>query len=207
MRVLPLLLLSYAVGTVDGQTERAIRRCCGGRGSASLYHAKYLQMAVLGLGGVALLVWLRAVGWDLCVGVIVVVTGWQATSAVGVLQEALVEHWSARGEQRRPSWWCMVWVVLDQLIKPSQVQRDFCASPVPPLGTGRETRLRDFCGTVNFVHRQLCGTQNVVGVDKSLIQFSIVQFWQATNQGVVGSIPASRTRISVLEKQLRGLPL
>jgi len=74
-----------------------------------------------------------------------------------------------------------------------KVLRDFCASPVPSLGTGRETRLRDFCGTVNFVHRQLCGTQNVVGVDKSLIKFSIVQFWQATNQGVVGSIPASRT--------------
>jgi hypothetical protein len=56
MRFLPLLLLLYAVGTVDGLTERAIRRSCGGRESASLYHrAKYLQMAVLGLGGVALL--------------------------------------------------------------------------------------------------------------------------------------------------------
>jgi hypothetical protein len=38
--------------------ERAIRRACGGRESASLYHrAKYLQLAVLGLGGVALLMW------------------------------------------------------------------------------------------------------------------------------------------------------
>jgi len=60
MRFLPLLLLLlfYAVGTVDGLTERAIRRSCGGRESASLYHrAKYLQMVVLGLGGVGLLVW------------------------------------------------------------------------------------------------------------------------------------------------------
>ena len=33
-------------------TQRAIRRACGGRESASLYHrAKYLQLAVLGLGG------------------------------------------------------------------------------------------------------------------------------------------------------------
>ena len=33
MRFLPLLLLSYAVGTTDGLTERAIRRSCGGRES------------------------------------------------------------------------------------------------------------------------------------------------------------------------------
>jgi len=51
IRFLPLLLLLYLVGTVDGLTERAIRRSCGGRESASLYHrAKYLQMVVLGLG-------------------------------------------------------------------------------------------------------------------------------------------------------------
>ena len=76
MRFLPLLLLLYAVGTVDGLTERAIRRSCGGRESASLYHrAKYLQMAVLGLGGVALLVWPGPVAWELCAGLIVVVTG------------------------------------------------------------------------------------------------------------------------------------
>ena len=75
-RFLPLLLLLYAVGTVDGLTERAIRRSCGGRESASLYHrAKYLQMAVLGLGGMALLVWPGPVAWGLCVGVIVMVTG------------------------------------------------------------------------------------------------------------------------------------
>ena len=75
MRFLPLLLLLYAVGTVDGLTERAIRRSCGGRESASLYHrAKYLQMAVLGLGGVALLVWPGAVAWELCTGLIVVAT-------------------------------------------------------------------------------------------------------------------------------------
>ena len=76
VRFLPLMLLLYAVGTVDGLTERAIRRSCGGRESASLYHrAKYLQMAVLGLGGVALLVWPGAVAWEPYVGLIVLVTG------------------------------------------------------------------------------------------------------------------------------------
>jgi len=65
MRFLPLLLLLYAVGTADGLTERAIRRSCGGRESASLYHrAKYLQMVVLGLGGVALLIWPGPVLWE-----------------------------------------------------------------------------------------------------------------------------------------------
>ena len=64
MRFLPLLLLLYTVGTVDGLTERAIRRSCGGHESASLYHrAKYLQMAVLGLGGVIVLVWLGPIPW------------------------------------------------------------------------------------------------------------------------------------------------
>ena len=32
-------------------------------------------MAVLGLGGVALLVWPGPVAWDLCAGLIVIVTG------------------------------------------------------------------------------------------------------------------------------------
>ena len=76
MRFLPLLLLLYVVGIVDGLTERGIRRSCGGRESASLYHrAKYLQMVVLGLGGAALLIWPARVAWELCVGVIVVVMG------------------------------------------------------------------------------------------------------------------------------------
>ena len=76
MRFLPLLLLLYLVGTVDGLTERAIRRSCGGRESASLYHrAKYLQLVMLGLGGLTLLVWPERVVWDLHAGLIVVVTG------------------------------------------------------------------------------------------------------------------------------------
>ena len=79
MRFLPLLLLLYLVGVVDGLTERGIRRSCGGRESASLYHrAKYLQMVVLGLGGVALLVWPERVTWGLCAGVIVFAMGGQA---------------------------------------------------------------------------------------------------------------------------------
>ncbi len=76
MRFLPLLLLLYAVGTVDGLTERAIRRSCGGRESASLYHrAKYLQMVVLGLGGVALLVWPGPVQWKLCAAPLILGAG------------------------------------------------------------------------------------------------------------------------------------
>ena len=79
LRFLPLALLLYAVGTGDGLTERAIRRSCGGRESASLYHrAKHLQMAVLGLGGVALLVWPEPVAWVKCAGAIIAVTGWLA---------------------------------------------------------------------------------------------------------------------------------
>ena len=76
IRFLPPLMLLYVVGTVDGLTERAIRRSCWGRESASLYHrAKYLQLVVLGLGGVALLVWPGRVAWELCVGLVVVVSG------------------------------------------------------------------------------------------------------------------------------------
>ena len=64
LRFLPLLLLLYMIGTVDGLVERAIRRSCGGRESASLYHrAKYLQMAVVGLGGVIVLVWPGPIAW------------------------------------------------------------------------------------------------------------------------------------------------
>jgi len=64
MRFLPLLLLLYVVGTVDGLTERGIRRSCGGRESASLYHrAKYLQIVVLGLGGVIILMWPGTIAW------------------------------------------------------------------------------------------------------------------------------------------------
>ena len=59
-RFAPLFVLLYVVGAADGFTQRAICRACGGRESASLYHrAKYLQLAVLGLGGVALLIWVR----------------------------------------------------------------------------------------------------------------------------------------------------
>ena len=72
----PLLLLLYAVGAADGFAQRAIRRACGGRESAGLYHrAKYLQVAVLGLGGVGLLLWPGPVQWELCVPLGAVLTG------------------------------------------------------------------------------------------------------------------------------------
>jgi hypothetical protein len=75
-RFAPLLLLLYVVGAADGVTQRAIRRACGGRESASLYHrAKYLQLAVLGLGGIALLVWPGPVKWEQCVAVASLATG------------------------------------------------------------------------------------------------------------------------------------
>ena len=64
LRFVPLLLLLYAVDAADGLTQRAIRRSCGGRESATSDHrAKYLQMAVLGLGGVGVLAWPGAVPW------------------------------------------------------------------------------------------------------------------------------------------------
>lgn len=67
-RFAPLLLLLYAIGAADGFTQRAIRRACGGRESAGLYYpAKYLQVTVLGLGGVYLLLWSGPVRWELCV--------------------------------------------------------------------------------------------------------------------------------------------
>ena len=76
VRFAPLLVLLCAVGAADGLTARAIRRSCGGRESASLYHrAKYSQMAVLGLGGGALLVWPGPVWWELCAGLIVMTMG------------------------------------------------------------------------------------------------------------------------------------
>ena len=76
LRFLPLFLLLYAIGAADGLTQRAIRRSCGGRESASLYHrAKYLQFAVLGLGGVGLLAWPSTVAWGPSGGLIVAATG------------------------------------------------------------------------------------------------------------------------------------
>lgn len=76
VRFAPPLVLLYTVGAADGLTRRAIRRACGGRESASLYHrAKYLQLAVLGLGGVALLMWPGRVHWELCALLGVMLTG------------------------------------------------------------------------------------------------------------------------------------
>jgi integrating conjugative element membrane protein (TIGR03747 family) len=53
----PLLVLVYLVAAADGLTQRAIRRACGGRESASLYHrAKHLQVMLLVMGGVLVLI-------------------------------------------------------------------------------------------------------------------------------------------------------
>ncbi len=53
----PLVVLVYLVAAADGLTQRAIRRACGGRESASLYHrAKHLQVMFLAMGGVLVLI-------------------------------------------------------------------------------------------------------------------------------------------------------
>ncbi len=55
--MVPLLVLVYLVAAADGLTQRAIRRACGGRESASLYHrAKHLQVMLVAMGGVLVLI-------------------------------------------------------------------------------------------------------------------------------------------------------
>jgi integrating conjugative element membrane protein (TIGR03747 family) len=55
--MVPLLGLVYLAAAADGLTQRAIRRACGGRESASLYHrAKHLQVMLVALGGAVTLV-------------------------------------------------------------------------------------------------------------------------------------------------------
>lgn len=62
--IAPLLTLIYLVATADGLTQRAIRRTCGGRESASLYHrAKHLQVAGLGVGVLTMLISPVAFNW------------------------------------------------------------------------------------------------------------------------------------------------
>ena len=54
--MVPILFLIYLVAAADGLTQRAIRRACGGRESASLYHrAKHLQVMLVAMGGVLIL--------------------------------------------------------------------------------------------------------------------------------------------------------
>ena len=54
----PLFLLVWALGLVDGLTQRHIRRACAGRESSSMYHrAKFFQFAGLALGTMVYLMW------------------------------------------------------------------------------------------------------------------------------------------------------
>ena len=49
----PILALIYVISAADGLMQRAIRRACGGRESASLYHrGKHLQLVLLATSGV-----------------------------------------------------------------------------------------------------------------------------------------------------------
>ncbi len=58
MGTVPLFLLIWALGLVDGLTQRTIRRACAGRESSSMYHrAKFFQFAGLAMGGMAYLMW------------------------------------------------------------------------------------------------------------------------------------------------------
>ena len=53
----PLLALAYLVSTADGLTQRAIRRACGGRESASLYHrGKHSQVVLVAMAGALTLI-------------------------------------------------------------------------------------------------------------------------------------------------------
>ena len=53
----PLVVLVYLVAAADGLTQRAIRRACGGRESASLYHrAKHLQVMLVATSGALTLI-------------------------------------------------------------------------------------------------------------------------------------------------------
>jgi len=73
----PLLLLVYIVGAVDGLSQRAIRRACGGRESGSLYHrAKHMQVALTVVAVLAGLLWplatdIRWIGLPLAVALAV----------------------------------------------------------------------------------------------------------------------------------------
>jgi integrating conjugative element membrane protein (TIGR03747 family) len=58
MGAAPLFLLVWALGLVDGLTQRHIRRSCAGRESSSMYHrAKFFQFAGLALGAMVYLMW------------------------------------------------------------------------------------------------------------------------------------------------------
>ncbi len=58
MGAAPLFLLIWALGLVDGLTQRTIRRACAGRESSSMYHrAKFFQFAGLAMGAMVYLMW------------------------------------------------------------------------------------------------------------------------------------------------------
>ena len=62
--LMPLFVLIYVIAAADGLTQRAIRRVCGGRESASLYHrAKHLQVAAAAMAILVLLIWPSPVDW------------------------------------------------------------------------------------------------------------------------------------------------
>jgi hypothetical protein len=77
--IAPLLVIAYLVGAIEGLTERAVRKACGGVESSGLYHrGKY---ALVGILGAMLLV---VIGWPTPVdfrGIALVVAGGVALAA------------------------------------------------------------------------------------------------------------------------------
>ncbi len=75
--MLPLLGLGYVVAAADGLCQRAIRRACGGRESASVYHRAKVGQEVLlatGLLGVLLLpvsIDVRSIGMLVAIGLVI----------------------------------------------------------------------------------------------------------------------------------------
>ena len=74
--MLPLLVLAYTVGVVDGLTQRAIRRASGGRESGSLYHrAKHLQVVVAATVLLGVVAWSAPLNWLLLTTAFTTVVG------------------------------------------------------------------------------------------------------------------------------------
>jgi len=82
----PVLVLVYIVGVMDGLTQRAIRRACGGRESGSLYHrAKHLQVVLTAIAVLTGLLWplLTDIRW----------IGLPLTLALGILSRLQWEYY------------------------------------------------------------------------------------------------------------------
>jgi Domain of unknown function (DUF4400) len=84
VRFVPLVVLLYAVGSIEGLSRRAIRRAQVARESASLYHrAKLGQVGVAAVGISLALIWPAPVSWAWCALVSSTLMGVLATAQWG----------------------------------------------------------------------------------------------------------------------------